>query len=363
MGMIDQRTPDGSLKYNIIGYMTDPSTGRQIPRYEAVTALSADAQALRDANNRGQLTLANLGADQASRAGELLSRPMDTSSLPQRADRSNQQVATYGQDLTAPQYSTDIPSSAGLKTGYESDFSADRQRVEDALMARLNPQLEKDRARLETSLSNRGIKLGSAAYDRGMDENARTANDARYGAILNAGQEQSRLAGLTRDEATFGNSALQQELLNRTNATQYGNTMKSQGFADQQAIQGRADANTNNRWNQQQALLAALDNQRSGALQETMALRQAPINEITALLSGSQISTPQFQMAQPAQMATTDVAGITQQGYANQMAAYQQKMAQQQAMMGGLFGLGSAALLGPVGGALGGMMGGGTGPR
>jgi hypothetical protein len=43
-------------------------------------------------------------------------------------------------------------------------------------------------------------------------------------------------------------------------------------------------------------------------------------------------------------VAGTDVAGITQNGFANQMAGYQQKMQQQNAMMGGLFGLGQAAM-------------------
>ena len=402
MGQVNQVTPDGNLTYAQTGTYawTDPNSGKvyNLPQYTATTTLSADAQALRDASNRGNLALANLGADQAGRVGDLLSRPMDTASLPQRADRSGVTPAQYGADLNAPQYSTQgtalpgystaqnlptlngIEGSAGLRTGYNNDFSADRQRVEDALFERLNPQLDRQKQDLERNLSNRGIKLGSAEYDRAMNNYGKDVNDVRTSVLLNAGQEQSRLAGLARDEATFGNTALQQELGNRNTATQYGNqnaqmlyglgedrarygdtlaaqnyalsedqrrygdTMKGQSFADQQAIQGRSDANTNNQWNQRQAILDALDNQRSSAMQEQFALRNQPINEIVSLLSGSQIATPQFGIANPSQMATTDIAGINQQAFQNQQQNYATRMQGLSDLYGGLFGLGSAAI-------------------
>jgi hypothetical protein len=79
-------------------------------------------------------------------------------------------------------------------------------------------------------------------------------------------------------------------------------------------------------------------------LQEQLALRNQPINEITALMSGSQVQTPQFGIAQSAMIPTTDFAGITQQGFNNQLANYQQQNANYQALLGGLFGLGSAGI-------------------
>ena len=99
------------------------------------------------------------------------------------------------------------PNVPTLQDSYITDFSADRTKVEDALFSRLNPQLERDRASLETSLANKGVKLGSAAYDRAMTDFGQTTNDARTAAILAAGQEQSRLANLARDAAMFGNQA------------------------------------------------------------------------------------------------------------------------------------------------------------
>jgi hypothetical protein len=88
-------------------------------------------------------------------------------------------------------------------------------------------------------------------------------------------------------------------------------------------------------------------------LQEQLALRNQPINEITALMSGSQVATPQFGIAQSAMIPTTDYAGIRQQGFNNQQANYQQQNANYQAMLGGLFGLGSAAVTGGMFGGAG----------
>jgi hypothetical protein len=122
--------------------------------------------------------------------------------------------------------------------------------------------------------------------------------------------------------------------------------MAQQGFANQQAIQGREDMIADARFGQQASIYDALDNARLRELQTQLALRNQPINEITALMSGSQVATPQFNIAQSAMIPTTDYAGIRQQGFGNQMANYQQQNANYQALMGGLFGLGSSAITG-----------------
>lgn len=81
---------------------------------------------------------------------------------------------------------------------------------------------------------------------------------------------------------------------------------------------------------------------RGQALNELMATRNQPINEITALLSGSQVSQPNFQMANPQGMATTDVGGLINQNYNQQYGNYQNEMSQYNQMMGGLFGMAGA---------------------
>lgn len=75
---------------------------------------------------------------------------------------------------------------------------------------------------------------------------------------------------------------------------------------------------------------------RGQAFQEALATRSAPINEVTALLSGSQISNP-ATMSGPTPgvgVAGTDYSGLVQQNYQNQVNAYNAKMGG----IGGLFG-------------------------
>lgn len=69
--------------------------------------------------------------------------------------------------------------------------------------------------------------------------------------------------------------------------------------------------------------------------------RNQPINELSAFMSGSQVSMPQFQNT-----PQTGVAGVDYTGLVNNQ--YQQQMNNWQAGMGGLFGLGGALLGSPL---------------
>lgn len=84
---------------------------------------------------------------------------------------------------------------------------------------------------------------------------------------------------------------------------------------------------------------------RGQAFGEAQAIRNQPINEITALLSGSQVSNPQAAGFNTSQIPTTDVAGIINKNYDQRLANWQQQQAQTQSMLGGLFGLGSSFLM------------------
>lgn len=78
---------------------------------------------------------------------------------------------------------------------------------------------------------------------------------------------------------------------------------------------------------------------RGQAFAESLATRNQPLNEITALLSGSQVSNP-AQMSGPTPQAS--VGGVDYTGLVNQQ--YQAKVANQNALMGGLFGLAGAGI-------------------
>jgi hypothetical protein len=76
---------------------------------------------------------------------------------------------------------------------------------------------------------------------------------------------------------------------------------------------------------------------RQQAYQEALTERNQPLNEISSLLSGSQIAQPQFQ-----QTPQTGVGGVDYTGLVNNK--YQAELQSSQAKMGGLFGLLSGGL-------------------
>lgn len=76
---------------------------------------------------------------------------------------------------------------------------------------------------------------------------------------------------------------------------------------------------------------------RSLANQEILTERNQPLNEIIALLSGSQVNQPNFVNTSMPQMPTVDRAGLEQQGYQNKLGAWQQQQDNQRSIMGSLF--------------------------
>lgn len=74
---------------------------------------------------------------------------------------------------------------------------------------------------------------------------------------------------------------------------------------------------------------------RGQSVQEALAERNQPINEISALMGGGQVTSPQFVNTPQPGVNGTDVAGITNNAYQQQMAGYQSKLS-------GLLGLGTA---------------------
>jgi len=73
-----------------------------------------------------------------------------------------------------------------------------RQRVEEALFARLNPMLAQEEASTRNNLLNAGMEIGTDGYNRELDRLSRSRNDARLATIAQAGQEESRQVGLTQ---------------------------------------------------------------------------------------------------------------------------------------------------------------------
>lgn len=186
-------------------------------------------------------------------------------------------------------------------------------------------------------------------------------------AIFNTGQQtEQNIATIGRDQSQrigdllgkpiqMGNEATEARLMelgsSRLNPvfqrdeeslrTRLANSGIRAGTAAFDAEMGQFNQRRNDAYNQ--LLLSG----RAQANQELLTERNQPINEITALLSGSQVSMPQFNNPQTAGLAGVDYSGLVRDKYNADMAAYQAKVGQQNAMMGGLFSL--AGTLGSAG--------------
>lgn len=222
-----ENTPNGSTQVTQTGTYTwhDPYTGASydIPTFTRNTTLSANQQAIKDQTDKAQLNLGTLANNQSAFLNDYMSKPFDGSN------------------------------------------DATEARLMELGRKRLDPIIAQQDEALRTRLANQGVKAGSAAYDREMNNQNQSNNDA-YNQLL---------------------------------------------------LQGHGQA-----------------------FNEAVAERNQPINEISALLSGSQVSMPQFMGANIGSIPTTDNAGIIS-NYDNQrIQAAQQDNAFTNSVLGGLFGLG-----------------------
>jgi len=260
----------------------------------------------------------------------------------------------------------------------------------DAIMRRLQPDLERQRSSEESRLANQGIGLGSNAYSTAKDILGRQQNDAMTSAII-----QGMGVGLQANQQQFGQNAAQQQAINAAQAQgfgqnaaqtqaqnaansqafqqalaggQFGNQAAGQQFGQNlsaQQLQNQAAAqNTGNAANlaafgnqaanqqfQQGLANAQLGNQaQQQGFQQQAYNQMQPINVINALRTGSQVQNPSYaQSAAMPQVAGADLLGATQAGYNAQLANVNAQNAASGGFMGGLMGLGSAALMAPTG--------------
>lgn len=283
----NQVSPDGSLTYTQNGVKTyTDSNGkvREIPNYTVTSKLSPQMQKIYDQANQAKLQLASAGNNQARNVYDTLSQKFSTDSLGDRPDW--QKLDTLNLQ--------DMKGTPQLKTSYgdEKGYAQQRQRVEDALMSRLNPSLEGDRRALNAELAAQGITVGTDAFSGAMGDHGQKVNDARMSAILGAGQEQNRLAELDRAKASFYNDANQQDFNNRFQVT---------GFNNQ-----NAQVENNSQLQKYQTGVADYDSR----LQELFAVRNQPLNELGAMLSGTQVAQPTFQQTAQSRVGNVDYGGF-----------------------------------------------------
>lgn len=193
---VNQYTPYGSLTYSHSG--EDPDAG-----WTATQSLSPAQQSLLDSTNQlnsGLMSTANAGL---SYANNVLSHPgVDTSQLPQ----------------------------IGVNPG---------QSYQDAMMSRLQPQIDRENKQLDSQLANQGITQGSEAYN-----NAKTLMSQQHNDLLNNATVQGFNTGLAANQTGFQQSAYNQmQPINLINALRTGSQVTNPNFVNvpQQATTAGAD--------------------------------------------------------------------------------------------------------------------------
>lgn len=196
--------------------------GNYIPQYTATTSLSPSEQAKFDQSQAAQLNLLQLANQQSKFLQDYLGKPMDYSGIPAGGNAADLKMPQYQQFQGGPQMNTQIADAgliqkqlgdAGAITrdyGPADGYASNMQAVQDNMMKRLSPQMDQQRAALQTQLANQGIGIGSDAYESAMRQLNQGQNDQRTSVALAAGQEQSRLANLDAQRAGFQNAAQQQ---------------------------------------------------------------------------------------------------------------------------------------------------------
>lgn len=374
-------------------------------RVDITQTLSPEQQALFDQDVRISQGLGNLAEGGIERVGQMLGSSFDTSNLPAFtgsvspnnvqsrsgqiqtgiAPTSTQVQNTIADPSRGVQYDVSNPTTAA-QGSVAGRFDQSGDQVSDALYRRqtamLDPQYQQQEADMVSRLANQGIMQGSEAYNREMD-NFRRSRDSAYGdardrAILASGQEQSRLYNLGLASADLANRVNQQEfqqalartgLSNEANAQEFAQNATRAGFNNSAQEQEfgqnarRAEFNNdavsqmfgqdmqaaNQNFNQGLASAQFGNTARQNALQEGLTLRQLPLSEINALRTGAQPTIPQFQGYAGQNVAAAPILQATGAQEQANIARYNAQAAQSGGLMNGLFGLGGAALLSPVG--------------
>jgi hypothetical protein len=357
MNAVNQVTPDGTLSYANTGNYTwtDPTTGQSytVPQQTMTQTLSPEGQAIKVQNDATKLNLATMGNQQSARVGRILSTPFDPAigmGVPRGGDASTISDPQLAASTSFSRGNIPIVSTFGdagditKSYGPADDFSSDRQRVEDALMARMDPSLARQRSGIETRLADQGIRYGSAAYTAAMDDYNRQSTDARFGAISQAGSEQQRMMDMAAQRAGFENSAQQQLYQQLQGRAAFQNQAHGQDFSERAQMASFRNAGLAQQLAQRQSGFNAANSQRNQYLQERTAARNQPLNEISAMLSGSQVQSPNWLNAPQSQIPTTDIAGLINQNFAQQSQNYQAQNQNWNQLAGGLLGLGAGAI-------------------
>jgi hypothetical protein len=335
----DQVNPYGTLKWT-----QDPNDPNKWTQTET---LNDDAMATLRAQQSSELALANAGQGMLSRATGAVDKPFTFD------DKQGVRALDVGTAPTSDQFG-DYREFDFSQLGDMPDagFGA-VQEVQDAMMGRMNPALEQGRNREINRLKAQGITEGTPAWQQAMRSLNERDVDANQQALLGA-------TSAYGDIFDRGMSVRQQGMGEEMASTSLANALRGQRRSE-----GMEDYDTSVR---NQLMQRAGDTEdRSRQVQEDLMLRQLPLNEFNAFMSGSQVSNPNFEgYAASTGSSAADIFGASKAQYDDAIGRYNAKLAGKgnkggSALSGAASGAAAGSMFGPWGTAIGGLVGGAAG--
>jgi len=296
LNMINQVSPFGNLDYDQTG-----TSAADTPQYTATSTLSPSGQRQLDLTNQAGEKYGETANAQLNQVSGQLSAPVDFSGL---GAAPVADLSTLGQAPTANFNNLGAAPVANEQT---------RQTVRQSIQDREQPYQERKLDQLRSRLDTQGIAQGSKAYSDAMFDYNRGLNDFNLAADNQALNQMSQLYGLQSDQRGRATNEIGQQF-------DFSNQARDRGLRDIEA-QYRLDANARDR-----------------GVNELVQQRQIPLNELAAMLSGSQVQGPSFLNTPQQSMQAGDIQGAT---YANYNAANNAYNQQRQADSAGKGSMGS----------------------
>jgi hypothetical protein len=336
----------GPLGSQTISYEGDIPTIRQ--------SLTPDAQATLGAQQGVERSLAELGQQGVAQAKTILGTPFNPNlpgidtSIAESVSPVNQATYNAGsaqRSVAGPTFQQGIDTSGIAAMPVNAGMTG-----QQAIMSRLQPQLAQNENATRQRLANQGLVTGGEAYENEMRTMGQNRNDlelqaAAQGINLDAMMNQQGF-GQAQAQGQFGNEAQQSQFNAALQNAGMGNTALQQDYQNQLAAQTAQNAAAAQNFNQQLGMAQFGNTAQQQSLDQQLALRNQPLNQITGLMSGSQIQMPQFQGYQGANIAAAPIYQGVQDTFQGQMDQYALKQQSKNAGQGGMM-----STLGSLGGA------------
>ncbi len=310
----------GGGSFTLPGASSGTTGGSTTDRWKQTVNLSDNQQRLLTGQERLGIDLNNLASNQIDKVSDILG----TNFTPRRFNSNS----VTGGKLDLSRFDPSKQGALDLSRFDPSKALGNYgQSIEDETYKlatdRLSKQFGREEQDLRSTLANQGITAGSEGFTGEMAgfregqgnaySDARlAARDAALRSRAQYADELGQGASLAYDQRTLRNDELGQ-------GAKLNLTGRQQNLAEAEADYGRNYA-------------------------ADLAARQVPLNEITSIMAGTPLTGQDPGSIYTRGVSDTDVAGITQNGFNNQMGIYNQKMGASNALLGGLFGLGGAAM-------------------